>query len=356
LKEETMAIGIGIIGAGGISQAHAAAYRQLTGQARLVAVADIDLQRARAAAAAWGVAHAFADYRELLELKEVDAVSVCTFNRAHCAPTVAALEAGKHVLVEKPIATTTEEAWRMVQAARRSGKRLMVEMKWRFMPQILAARQSIQRGELGRIYYAEAIGWQHRGIPGGTFIQQETAGGGALMDNGVYTLDAILYLLGHPRPLTVSGTAANTFGRSPDGSWDPERFSVEDFGTAFVRLEGGITLYFAHSWAIDFPEQWQLRVAGERGAVEIRPFGPEPTLRICRGGYSDLQDVTPPEAEWPAGSVEVEYAVRQFVEAIRHDRPSPVPGDTFLYTNVIFDGIYASSQQGREVAVEVPAV
>jgi predicted dehydrogenase len=351
-----MAIGIGIIGTGGISRAHAAAYRQLAGLARLVAVADIDRQRARAAAAEWGVAAecAVADYRELLELKEVEAVSVCTFNRAHCAPTVAALEAGKHVLVEKPMATTTEEARRMVEAARQSGKLLMVEMKWRFMPQILAARQAIQRGELGRIYYAEAIGWQHRGIPGGTFIQQETAGGGALMDNGVYTLDAILYLLGHPRPLTVSGTAENTFGRSPDGSWDPERFSVEDIGTAYVRLEGGVTLFFAHSWAINFPEQWQLRVAGERGAVEIRPFGPGPTLRICRGGYSDLQDVTPLEGEWPAGSIEVEHAVSQFVEAILHDRPSPVPGDTFLYTNVIFDGIYASSRQGREVAVEVP--
>jgi predicted dehydrogenase len=349
-----MAIGIGIIGAGGISRSHVAGYRQMGDQVRLVAVADIDPQRAQAAAAEWGVAHAVADYRELLELEEVEAVSVCTFNRAHCAPTVDALEAGKHVLVEKPMAATTAEAWRMVQAARRSGKLLMAEMKWRFMPQILAARRSIQRGDLGRIYYAEAIGWQHRGIPGGTFIQEETAGGGALMDNGVYTLDAILYLLGHPRPLTVSGTADNTFGRSADGSWDPQRFSVEDFGTAFVRLEGGITLYFAQAWAIDFPEQWQLRVAGERGAVEIRPFGPEPTLRICRGGYSDLQDVTPPQAEWPAGSIEVEYAVRQFAEAILQERPSPIPGDTFLYTNVIFDGIYASSRQGREVAVELP--
>jgi predicted dehydrogenase len=349
-----MAIGIGIIGSGGISRAHVAGYRQLGDPVRLVGVADIDLQRARDAAAEWGVAHAVADYRELLELKEVEAISVCTFNQAHCAPTVAALEAGKHVLVEKPMAATTEDAWRMVQAARKSGKLLMVEMKWRFMPQILAARRAIARGDLGRIYYAEAIGWQHRGIPGGTFIQQETAGGGALMDNGVYTLDAILYLLGHPRPLTVSGTADNTFGHSRDGSWDPGRFSVEDFGTAFVRLEGGITLYFGHSWAINFPEQWQLRVAGERGAVEIAPFGPGPTLRIRQGGYSDLQDVTPPESQWPAGSIEVEYAVRQFVEAIRDGRPSPIPGDTFLYTNVIFDGIYNSSRQGREVAVTIP--
>jgi predicted dehydrogenase len=349
-----MPLGIGIIGTGGISRSHVAGYRALGEQARLVAVADIDGERARVAAAEWGVEHAFSDYRELLELKEVDAVSVCTPNRAHCAPTVAALEAGKHVLVEKPMAATTEEARSMAEAARRSGKLLMVEMKWRFMPQILAARRAIERGDLGRVYYAEAIGWQHRSIPGGSFIRQETAGGGALMDNGVYTLDAILYLLGHPKPLTVSGTADNTFGHSSDGGWDPKTFSVEDFGTAYVRLEGGITLLFAHAWAIDFPEQWQLRVAGERGAVELRPFGPGPTLRIVQGGYSDLKDVTPPEAEWPAGSIEVEYAVGRFVEAILQKKPSPIPGDTFLYTNVIFDALYTSSREGREVRVEAP--
>ena len=142
-------LGIGIIGTGGISRSHIAGYRKLGESVRLVAVADIDLGRARAAADEWGVEHAFADYRDLLALKEVEAVSVCTFNRAHCAPTVAALDAGKHVLVEKPMATSTDEARRMVEAARRSGKLLMVEMKWRFMPQILAAAAVHPAGRSG---------------------------------------------------------------------------------------------------------------------------------------------------------------------------------------------------------------
>ena len=102
-----MSIGIGIIGTGGISRAHAEAYRQLSKDAHIVAVADIDAQRAREAASSWGVEHAFEDYRELLDLEAVDAVSVCTYTRAHCAPVVAALQAGKHVLVEKPMAATT---------------------------------------------------------------------------------------------------------------------------------------------------------------------------------------------------------------------------------------------------------
>ena len=347
-----MSIGIGIIGTGGISRAHAEAYLQLSGDAHIVAVADIDGERAREAAARWGVEHAFEDYRELLALEEVDAVSVCTFTRAHCEPTVAALQAGKHVLVEKPMAATTAEAWEMVQAARSGKGLLMVEMKWRFMPQLLAARQAIERGDLGTIYYAEAVGWQHRGIPGRSFIRRELAGGGALMDNGIYTLDAVLYLLGHPRPLTVSGSAANIFGHAADATWDTDAFSVEDFGTAFVRLEGGITLSFAHSWAINFKDQWQVRVAGSQGSAEVYPFGPEPGLRITKGGYSDLQDVTP--TELPEGSTEIAYAVGKFVQAIRSGAVSPVPGDPFLYSNAIFDALYRSSREGREVAVEWP--
>ena len=344
-------IDIGIIGTGGIARAHAEAYLDMAPEVNLVAVCDIDAARARDAAAEWGVTEVCTDYRDLLSLNAIDAVSVCTPTAAHSEPAIAALNAGKHVLVEKPMAANTAAARQMVAAAERAGKLLMIEMKWRFMPEILAARQAIVRGDLGRIYYAEAIGWQHRGIPGGSFIRRELSGGGALMDNGVYTLDAALYLLGHPQPLTASGAATNIFGQSPDGSWNPRDFTVEDFGTAFIRLDGGISLSFAHAWAINFTEQWQVRVAGDRGAAEIRPFGPGPKLRLVRGGYGDLEEATP--TELPVGSTDIGYAVRRFVEAIRKDDPSPVPGDTFLYTNAIFDALYESGRLGREVAIDL---
>ena len=345
-------IGIGIIGAGGIAGAHAEGYRALGDRVRVVAVADIDAEKAHRAAAEWGAERAVERYEDLLALPGVEAVSVCTHNLAHCSPTVAALDAGKHVLVEKPMATTAEEALRMVRASQRSGAILMVELKWRFMPQILAARQAVERGDLGRIYYAEAIGWQHRGIPGRNFIVKEVAGGGAVMDNGVYTLDAMLYLLGHPRPLTVSGSTADRIGSQGGGSWAPKQFTVEDFGSAYVRLEGGVTLFFGHSWAINFDEQWQLRVAGDRGGLEVQPLGPE--LRLRRGGYGDLEEVA--VGELPAGSTEIGYAVERFVEAVEEGLASPVPGETALYTNVIFDGLYESARTGREVRVTVPEV
>ena len=171
------------------------------------------------------------------------------------------------------------------------------------------------------------------------------------MDNGVYTLDAALYLLGHPPPLTASGAAANIFGQSPDGHWDPADFTVEDFGTAFIRLTGGISLFFVHAWASNFEEQWQVRIAGDGGAVEVRPFGPDPRLRLTRGSYGNLADITP--TTLPEGSIDVAYAIGRFANAIRNGENSPVPGKTFLHTNAIFDALYESGRLSREVSIEL---
>ncbi|MBC8229216.1 Gfo/Idh/MocA family oxidoreductase [bacterium] len=340
-------LGIGIIGTGGISNAHADGYLRLGDKVKIIAVADIFREKAEAAAARWGVECALEDYHHLLEMDEIDAVSVCTYNAAHCQPTVDALKAGKHVLVEKPMAVNAQEAYRMATGAEESGKILMVGMKWRFRPEVLAAKQAVEDRLIGEIYYAEAIGWQQRGIPGGTFIKKETAGAGALMDNGVYTLDAVLYIMGHPKPLSVSASAGAYFGKRTDGSWDPNDFTVEDFGVGFVRLEGGITLFFGHSWAINFEEYWKMRVAGTEGGIELMP------LKIFHGGYSDLKDVTPKEL--PQGSIDIWYEVARFVDAILEGKSSPVPGDKFLYTNVIFDGLFKSAELGREVQVKLPS-
>ena len=160
------------------------------------------------------------------------------------------------------MAVNAQEAYRMATAAEEAGKILMVGMKWRFRPETLAARQAVEAGLIGDIYYAEAIGWQRRGIPGGTFIKKATAGAGALMDNGVYTLDTVLYIMGHPKPLSVSASAGAYFGKRTDVPWDANEFTVEDFGVGFVRLAGGITLFFGHAWAINFEDYWKMRALG----------------------------------------------------------------------------------------------
>ncbi len=339
-------LGIGIIGTGGISNAHADGYLKAPKDVKILAVADIIENKARDAAKRWGAKHVFTDYREMLKIEEIDAVSVCTYNVAHCQPTIDSLKAGKHVIVEKPMAVNTQEAYAMVQTAEESGKILMVAMKWRFRPEILAAKRAVDEGLLGKIYYAEAIGWQNRGIPGGTFIKRDTAGGGGLMDNGVYNLDSILYIMGHPKPLSISGSLGAYFGNRPDVPWKPEEFSVDDYAVSLVRLEGDITLIFGHAWAINFDEYWQMKIAGTEGGFQLQPF------KIVHGGYKDLKDVTPEKL--PEGSSDIDYEIKQFVHAIKENLPSPVPGDKFLYTNIIFDGIYESARLGREVKVKLP--
>jgi len=206
-------IGVGVIGAGGIAQVHLQTLSNMSG-VRILAVTDVLPGRAKEIAERWGVPHAFEDYRELLQLDEIQAVHVCTYNQAHRAPSVDALHAGKHVMVEKPMAATLEDATEMVRAAKQTGKMLMCAIKSRYSANVVAAKRLISEGTLGEIYYAETVLDRRRGIPGGTFVRQASAGLGAVADLGVYCLDTALYLMGHPTPQTVSGITTNVIGKT----------------------------------------------------------------------------------------------------------------------------------------------
>src|SRR3954453_20280795 len=171
----TTAVRIGLIGAGGIAKSHMRAYQRVPG-VEVVAVADVLPERAEAMAREWNVPRWFSDHRSLLALDEIDAVSVCTFNQAHRQPTVAALEAGKHVLVEKPLAYSLDDAVAMISAARRTGKILHTGFWQRWQPDIQAAKRIVDSGALGDIYYAQMIGGGRRRIPGGSFLRRDMSG------------------------------------------------------------------------------------------------------------------------------------------------------------------------------------
>ena len=247
---------IGIIGSGGIAGAHAAGYRPLKG-VRVVAVADVVPGRAKAFIEGQGLegAEAFSDHREMLT-RDLDAVSVCTFNAAHYQPTMDALAAGKHVLLEKPMATTLADGLAMVRQARASGRMLSIGFQSRYQPNAIAAHALAASGALGHIYYAETGGGRRRGIPGGTFVRRDTAVGGAVLDIGCYSLDTALWVMGNPRPLTVSATTSNHFGSSPERarltSWDrrmdPAKFDVEDFGVATLTFSTGVVAALEVTW------------------------------------------------------------------------------------------------------------
>jgi len=238
---------VGIIGTGGIAQTHLRAIADIP-EIEVVAVADIK-ERAEKTARQWNIPHFFEDYHDLLAMDEIEAVNVTTFNQAHRAPTVDALAAGKHVLLEKPLAATLEDAIAITKAAHASDKITVIALKTRYSPHIMAAKQIMDSGALGDIYYSETVAARRCGIPGGSFIRKASAGLGTVADIGVYCLDEALHLMGHPRPVAVSGIANNLLGKICQpvlGSWKwvAEDLEVEDFGVAWVRFEKGAAMIF----------------------------------------------------------------------------------------------------------------
>ncbi len=350
---------IGIIGSGGIAGMHAERYAQVPG-ARVVAVADVVPGRAQSFIERFGFegARAFTDYHELLQT-DCEGVSVCTFNAAHYAPTMDALGAGKHVLLEKPMAVRLSEGIDMVRQARRSGRMLSIGFQTRYEPRTIAARRVVASGALGSVYYAETGGGRRKGIPGGTFVHQETAVGGAVLDIGCYSLDTALHVMGNPRPLTVSATTSAHFGRSPvyckqawGGNMKPEDFTVEDFGMAMVRLEGDAVLVFKIAWAMHAPSLGSTFFLGTEGGLNMDTM----TLHHDEFGLG-VDTNLGVDGRGQGGRRDSFYRkIEAFVEAIRAGGPAPIPGEEEIHATAIIDAIYRSAAEREEVRIEIPAL
>lgn len=267
---------VGIIGTGQIGKSHVRKYKEMP-EVEMVAVADLREEEARRVAAEHGIPRVFTDYHEMLKLGEIDAVDVCLHNQLHRPATVAALEAGKHVYCEKPMAALAADARAMMEASRRTGKRLMVQMATVFTPEAQAARRMIERGALGRVYYAKTSHYRRRGRPyvdgygSPAFVQRDNSGGGALLDMGIYHMGMMVYLLGVPEVETVT---ASTFQEIP---MDEQRrgdsgYSVEEFVTGMVRFRGDVTMFFEEAWASNMDGGSGDQVMGSLGGLKLNPL------------------------------------------------------------------------------------
>lgn len=361
-----MVIRVGIVGTGGISRAHHRAYKAVGGF-EIVAVCDIIREKALEAAENWGVPrkNVFTSYNKMLEMDELDTVSVCTYNQAHRRPTVAALNAGKHVFCEKPMAATLADATAMVRAARKSGKILQIGVKSAFTPQIQFVKKVIDEGFLGDIYYSESARCRRRGTPGRTFIYKKTAGAGAIVDIGIYNLHNSLYAMGYPKPVRVSAITEDYISMQ-----DPKfkgKMDVEEFGSAWIRFENGGVMVFKISWAVHQNSLGGMFCLGKKAGISID--GPV----IYADSYSkDLQMLIESEglsatADPPEGMTTIrikgfpdvnvwETQMIAFREAVNSNTTSPLPPEGVLLTNVIMDGIFRSHKSKKEVAVKVPEI
>lgn len=358
-------IRIGIIGSGGIARAHARAYKKIEG-VEIVAVADVLPSKADEFVASEQLtgARGFDDHRALLEL-QLDGISICTPNVAHYSTAVDSLQAGKHVLVEKPLSVTLEQGVDMVRTAKRTGKMLSVGFQPRYDPNMQAMQKLVQSGELGHIYYVEVGGGRRRGMPGGTFIRKELAGSGAMADIGCYSLDMALHALGHPKPLTVSAYTANYFGTNPAYHREADQFEVEDFGAAFIRLEGGIVLNFKIAWAMHMDTLGAALFLGTNAGLKATPrYTGSPWNGVWDGGIGSMSLYHDIQGHHTESPIPVQQhnrdifsdKVADFVDAIRHNRPAPIPGEQILYNQAIIDGILRSSALSREVEIVIPTI
>jgi len=344
---------VGIIGAGGIAHyAHIPGWKKLPEEVDLVAICDIVPERAVRAAEASDIPHAYSTAEEMLAHHELDIVSVCVHNSAHRDCAITALEAGANVLCEKPIAMSRAEAEEMIAAARTAGKVLMVGQNHRFTPESQVAKRFIEDGVLGEVYYGEATTLRRRGIPGwGVFHVKKYSGGGPLIDIGVHGLDVVLWLMGNPEPIAVSGVTYQKFGKRQDvavtwgGEWNRDEFDVEDMAVGLIRLENGASIVLRMSWAANVEDDLSsIRLLGTEGGLKDPPF------TLFRELSGKLVDTSP---TWLPKVEQSHYEeMKHFAAVVRGEEELIVQPWQSLQVQKILDALYESAERGQEVRIE----
>jgi len=345
---------IGVIGVGMIGKHHLAEYAKIP-DAQVVALADVNETEARRVADEYKVPQVFSDIRKMLALKELDAVDVCLHNNFHAPATVLALEAGKHVYCEKPIAGSYIDAKSMTDAAKNCGRKLHIQIGTLYSREQKVAKHLIESGQLGKLYYARSYGFRRRGRPFvdgyGTppFVQKTAAGGGALFDMGIYHIAQTLDLLGNPSVETISGATHQEIPMYEDRQ-KSAGYSVEELGLGFARLGGGITLSIEESWAMHYDGSESTKVLGALGGIKL-----EPLTFFSKAGdveYSAQIDAGIPNNRWTNCKPDYPfYASSQvhWIAALQGKVPLYDTAGLALNTSLISEGIYLSQTVKREV-------
>jgi predicted dehydrogenase len=359
MSVSTDPIRIGIIGCGQIAQQHLSTYAKIRG-AKVIACADIDPGAAASTAERFSIPNVYYTAHEMLRRDDLDAIDVCVHNNLHMRATRAALESGRHVYCEKPMAGTYRDACTMLETATELGCKLHIQLALLYANETRAARELIEAGELGDLYHARSTGFRRRGRPyvdgygKPQFVQQETAGGGALYDVGVYNISQLLFLLGNPDVERISGKTYQQIDMDSERR-EAAGYNVEELGLGFVRFAGGVTLDIIESWAIHLDNFEGSSIVGSRGGVRLRPFSFHRSV-----GDLDVNATANMEGarfRWNnvRGDGELYGNSQEHWIAVLQGRVELLPtAEIALNTMLISEGIYLSERLGREVtAAEV---
>lgn len=352
-------IRVGIVGVGGIANGkHMPALAQLS-NVEMVAFCDIIEERAIKGAHQYGVdgAQVFTDYRELVELENIDVVHVLTPNYVHAPISIAALEAGKHVMCEKPMATTSKEARAMAEAARKNGKKLTIGYQSRQMAEAQYLKELCDEGELGEIYFAKAIALRRRGVPTwGVFLDKEKQGGGPLIDIGTHSLDLTLWLMNNYQWKYVVGSTYDKIAKqknvaNPWGNWEPEEFTVEDAAFGFILFENGATVILETSWALNImPSTTPCVLCGTKAGADmsdgLRLLGEKGSRLYTLVSEPKIRGLDPKGKEpEQLGYLEA----KQWIDSIIQDTDPVVLPEQALVVTEILEAIYDSARLGKPI-------
>lgn len=351
---------IGIIGCGGIANGkHMPSLKKLD-NVEMVAFCDLILERAQEAAEKYGIhgAKCYEKYEDMLANEKLDVVHVCTPNNAHAPASIAAMEAGCHVMCEKPMAKTVAQAQSMLDAQKRTGKKLTIGYQNRYRPDSTYLKKACARGDLGEIYYAKATALRRRAVPTwGVFLDEEAQGGGPLIDIGTHALDLTLWCMDNYKVKSVKGSVYKKLGDQKEtgnawGDWDPEKYTVEDSAFGFITMENGATIVIESSWAINMLDTKEAitTLAGTKAGADMNDslrinyvdFGKQvvakPALTAAGVAFYDAKGDNPAELE-----------AKQWIDAIINDTdPCVLPQQAFVVTQIL-EAIYESAKTGKEI-------
>ena len=359
---------VGVIGLGFAGSTHLDAFTALPG-ATVVALAGQEPARLAELGESRGVPHLYADWHDLVARDDLDIVSIGVPNDLHHPIAMAALQSGKHVFCEKPLATTGDLAAEMVAAATEADRVLEVAYNHRRRADVAFLGDYLANDPFGDVYHARASWLRRSGIPGlgSWFTSHATAGGGPLIDLGSHVLDIALHLMGEPRVVTASAVTYNELGRRGRGggskvpalSDGTHPFDVEDFASALLRFDTGASLLLQASWASYSKnhEDIEVELLGVTGGARLHvdDYSTDGTLTL----YSDVEGVptvSRPAVHVPSGHHRT--VIEGFLAAIRQGQEASAPrylghyGEYALHRSRVVDAIYASAKAGHEVEIE----
>ena len=356
---EMREVRVGIIGCGGIANGkHMPSLKKLP-NVKMVAFCDLIPERAEKAKAEYGTPDAavYTDYRELVARDDIEVIHVLTPNSSHAELSIAALEAGKHVMCEKPMAATYKDAQAMVDAARKSGKFLTIGYQTRSSLTHQYVRHMVERGELGEVYYIKAPSIRRRGAPlWGVFLDKEKQGGGPMIDIGTHSIDAALSLINNYDVVSVSGsvyrkladTAMNSNGW---GIWDPKDFQVEDSAMGWVKFRNGATMVVEASWLLNYAKEEHMTLCGTKGGVEI--IGKTVRINGEKDGALFVCDVEPNSTSRDLFHGQTltgdEYEAKQWIYSVVNNVPPLTKPEEACVVSRIIEAIYESAKTGKTI-------